>query len=281
MAQITFPVGRMIGGDLYKLEPVLDDDGKPKIKSDGTEAKSCSVGVAFKKDEGVHWTQTPWGAEIFKIGQAAYPAEHASLSFAWKVTDGDSSVPNKKGRAPNANENYRGHWVLWFSQSWLPELYATRGGNVYTALVEPNAILPGYYIKVLADVVANKPRQGAKRHTPGVYLNPSAIALVAEGERIKRDVDVSAFSTVPDVLPPGVIPLSVVGGPSFAPAVAGFAAPVANPAFLQVPPPAAPRPPSAPVARAMTPAAQGATYAQMIELGWTDELLILHGMVQP
>ena len=39
-------------------------------------------------------------------------------------------------------------------------------------------------------------------------------------------------------------------------------------------------PPAAPV-RQMTPAAQGATYEQMIAAGWTDELLIQHGMMMP
>ena len=263
MTQVIFPVGRMVSGDLYKMFPRTDNFGKPKIGKTGQPEMQCNFGFAIAKGAETHWSQTEWGAEIFKIGKAAYPAEYASPSFAWKITDGDSSVPNKKGRAPNTNENYRGHWVIWFSQGWLPKLCNADGSQ---ELVGHDAIVPGFYIRVMGDVKSNAPSP-----SPGVYINPSAVALIGEGDRIATEVNTSAFATAPAALPPGARPVT--------PAVAGFAPPVVpNPAFLQVPPPA-PRPPVIPPARVMTPAAQGATYAQMIEAGWTDELLIQHGMM--
>jgi len=43
---------------------------------------------------------------------------------------------------------------------------------------------------------------------------------------------------------------------------------------------AAAPPPAAPV-RTMLPAANGATYEAMIAAGWTDAMLVQHGMMAP
>ena len=274
MTQVIFPVGRMVGGDLYTLEPVVDKHGVQKINKAGQPSFSCSVGVAIKKGAEAHWAETAWGTEIHSIGKAGYPQEHASPFFAWKIKDGDSLVPNKKGRVARDNENYRGHWIVWFSQSWLPALFARVATGKLRELGLTEKVRLGDYLQVQGDIKDNRPSE-----SPGVYLNPSAVLFVGEGERIASEVDVSALESAPAAaLPPGARPLT--------PAVAGFGAPAAvappvvvpNPAFLQVPPPA-PRPPAVPAARVMTPAAQGATYAQMIEAGWTEELLVQHGMV--
>lgn len=64
-----------------------------------------------------------------------------------------------------------------------------------------------------------------------------------------------------------------------APAVVAPPAPVAA-APIPPAPNAAPPVPTAPV-RVMTAAAQGATYEQLITAGWTDALLVQHGMMLP
>jgi hypothetical protein len=109
--------------------------------------------------------------------------------------------------------------------------------------------------------------------TPGVYLNPVAVALVGEGDPIASDVDTTnvGFGAAP--MPVGARPVAAVA-PQFAPAPAAPVVVVPSPAFLQPAPP--PAPPAGPV---MTAKAGGATYAQMIAANWTDALLREHGMM--
>lgn len=79
---------------------------------------------------------------------------------------------------------------------------------------------------------------------------------------------------------------------AYAPPVAAPVPVVPNVGFVQVPPPAGPVvmppppsipavavPPPAPPVRQMTAAAGGATYESMIAAGWTDALLVQHGMM--
>ena len=60
MAEILFPVGRMIGGSLYKAQPVLDSFGKPKVDPVSGQARTeFNFGVAIPKTPNVHWSQEP------------------------------------------------------------------------------------------------------------------------------------------------------------------------------------------------------------------------------
>lgn len=260
------PTGRMIGGDLYKMFPVTDSFGKPKMKQDGvTPREEINFGVAVPKAGETHWNQTPWGAQIWEAGKAAYPQAFTSPAFAWKITDGDSTIPNKKGVVPNGREGYRGHWVVWMKQGWAPRIVNADG----SVELGPNAILPGYYVRVIVTALGNAPSP-----TPGVFLNPKAVALMATGDVIETasQVDTSAFATTQaGALPAGARPV-VAAEPAFAGVTAA-----PNPAFLSVPPP----PPPAPKGRTMTAAAGGATYEAMIAAGWTDALLVQHGMMLP
>lgn len=275
MSVIIFPTGRLVGGSLDKLFPRTDNFGKPKMKADGTPSLETKIGFAIRKGVETHWNQTPWGAQVYEIGKAAYPREHVVPSFAWKIADGDSTVPNKKGNINANNENYRGCWVIWFSQSWLPKLCNADG----SAELPHGSIKIGYFVKVMAEVLGNAPAP-----SPGVYLNPSAVALVAEGDEIASEVDTAAFAaTATDPLPPGARPVTaaVPGFAAAAPAPAAaapYVAPAPDARFLAVPPPVAAAPP--PVRR-MTPAAQGVPYEAYVEKGWTDALLIQHGMMLP
>jgi len=305
MAEILFPVGRMIGGSLYKAQTVLDSFGKPKVdQATGQARTEYNFGVAIPKTPNLHWSQEPWGAQIKAVGDAAYPNQSSNPSFAWKIIDGDSSVPNKKNRRPCDQEGYRGNWVLWFKQSWAPKLVNADGSQ---ELKEPDAIVPGYFVQVYGSVKGNAPSP-----TPGVFLNPIAVALAGYGERIEtisvdtasvgfgagpKPMGMSATPVAGMVTPPANVsvgnpygaaqpvpltPGAVSAAPGYAPAMnatlgsAGYAttSPSSpNPAILQVPPiPAAPR-------RVMLPAANGATYEQMIAAGWNDQLLVQHGMM--
>lgn len=262
MKELITPVGRMIGGDLYKMFPVKDNFGKPKMSKDGvTPAESMSMGVAIPKGAETHWNQTEWGAQIWSEGQTAYPQAFAAPAFAWKITNGDSVIPNKRGITPVSREGYPGHWVMWLSQTWFPRIVSADGSVELAA----GAVLPGYYVRVLLTVKGNAPSP-----SPGVYLNPKAVSLAGEGELIETSsqVDTSVFAATPaGKMPVGARPVAAAE-----PAFAGVTA-TPNPAFLLVPPP--------PLVHRMTPLAGGATYEAMITAGWSDALLVQHGMMLP
>jgi hypothetical protein len=267
MTEILLPVGRMIGGSMYKPQPRTGNDGKPIVNTrTGEVEQSYSFGLAIPKNPGeASWSQTAWGATIRKIGDDAYPGQSQSPTFAWKITDGDSVIPNKKNRRPCDQDGYPGNWILWFSQAWAPKLVNANGT---VELTEDGAIVPGYFIEVYCNAVANKPRPGAS-HTPGIYLNPMAVALAAYGQRIESSsVDTVAvgFGAKAAALPVG--------------------ASTTPPSAMQVPqqqPDAIPNFPSPPVApnvaitKVMLPTANGIAYEAYIAQGWTDELLRQHG----
>lgn len=259
MPDILFPAGRMVGGNLDTLFPVMDDNTKlQKIGKDGKPMFDCSFGCAIPKAHAAEqWQQTPWGKTIYDTGAAAHPALVASPAFSWKVADGDSVLPNKKGKRPCDKAGHPGHWVIWFSQGWLPKRVNATGD-----IELPNgAIVPGYYIQVFGSVAGNKL---VPNGTPGVYLNPIAVALVGEGEKIVTDVDTTKVGFGAASLPAGARPV-VAAAPQFA---APAPTPAPNPAILHVPAPV-------PVAQhVMTAKAAGATYEQFMATGqWTDALM--------
>ena len=276
----TTPVGRLVMGSLYKPQ-TTDADGKPLVVKSGPNAGQPKVtyffALAIPKNPGeTHWSQTPWGATIYKAGSEAFPQACQAPSFAWKVVDGDSTIPNKKGIAPITREGYKGNWVISFSSGFAPKIYNNDGSQ---AIVEPDAVKLGYFVQVNADVDGNGSNQN-----PGVYINHSMVALSAYGPEIVVGADASSVGFGQAPLPAGATttPPAAFTPPAQPAPVAAAPAPMPtpNPAFLQPPVPAAP--PVAPVAPAhvMLPPAQGATYEAMIAAGWTDALLVAHGMMQ-
>lgn len=309
MQEILYPVGRLVGGSLYRSNDVTEADGKtPKLDADGKKKKSYSVGVAFPKVPGQHWGSSEWGAKIWAEGHAGFPnGEAQAATFAWKIIDGDSMIPNKRGNKPAENEGYPGHWVVWFSGTFAPKTCNANGSVQYTDNVE--RIKPGHFVQVLGTCKDNKPSQ-----SPGVYQNFVMVAHSGFGPEIATgsSVDAAAVgfgatplpagaSAVPlgqTALPGGAQPPATPGAPAI-PAVAQVAQPaqpaapaassiVPNQAFLNPPVPGAmPAPgavpmPAAPVVRTymMTAAAQGYTREQFVASGqWTDDTLIAAGMM--
>lgn len=292
MSEVLFPVGRMIGGNLYKMFQRKNDDGTPKFQQDGvTPVMQASFGVAFAKDPAFpHWSQTSWGQKVMSVGAAGYPDHYQHPDFAWKVTDGDAKNGKKPGsKAPCTLAGYPGHWVIWFSQSWQPKLCNADGTQVLT---QEDAIVPGYFVQVLADVIDNKPSKSA-----GVYMNPKAVALSGYGEKIvgAGEVDTTkagfggALPAGASAVPVGAMtaaapaPLTLAAAPAPAsaapilPAIPVVVQP--NTAYMAPPPVAAPAPPPVAVPRIVKNATTGesADYAQMCSIGWTDALLAQHG----
>ena len=277
MAEILLPVGRMIGGSLYKPQPRTDNFGKPKIGKDGKPETGFNFGVAIPKMPGhTHWAQTDWGAQIRAVGVAASPGICDTPSFAWKITDGDSQIPNKKNRRPCDQEGYPGHWVMWFGQSWAPKICNANGTQ---ELTDPDVAVPGDWVQVFTSVKSNLPSP-----TPGVYLNPLAVAFVGyhqNGRIVVSSVDTAAVGFGQAPLPPGVTatPPAQMAPPSAVavPTAPQYAPPPTVPAAYIPPVPAAPNtaifhvpvvpptmPGAAPAAPGYSPAmtaAPNATYA--------------------
>ena len=102
--ELTTPLGRLVAGSLYKAND-KDWQGNPLTTKTGANAgKSRSeffFALAIPKGAEQHWSQTLWGQEIFNCACAGFPnGEPQRPDFAWKITDGDSQVPNKAGNAP-------------------------------------------------------------------------------------------------------------------------------------------------------------------------------------
>lgn len=315
---ITSPVGRMVWGSLYEAQ-TKDYDGKPLVSKTGANAGKPRVdypfGVAFPKGAevaaaaakgyaaGMAWVLTDWGSQIYAKGYEQFPNQAAWPTFAWKVTDGDSAVPNRKGNKPVESEGFPGHWVLRFGSGYPPNLYSCVGqppGATPPALVEKNAIMPGYFVQVAFEVDGN-----GNQANPGVYINHKMVCLIAYGPTI-------ASGTAPDPAKAGFgVGVSLPPGASLTPP-AGITAPppvtapapntgvtppppqaahqpqagtppppvvvVPQPAILAVPPP--PQAVQQP-AKVMLPKAGGTPYADYIAKGWTDAQLVQHGYMAP
>lgn len=296
-AKITFPIGRLVWGSLYKAE-TTDYDGNPLTIKTGPDAgkqtQRYAFGVAIPKT-GRPWWEESWGAEIFKEASASFSRnEPQRPDFSWKITDGDSTLCKKGSDKPiNTKAGHAGHWVLSFSSSFPPKLYADNGTR---QLVEQDVVKVGYFIQVAGTVAGN-----GNANNPGVFINHDMVNFSAYGEEIYIGADPTAVG-FGGALPVGASATPPAG--SFAPA--GFsatppampAAPIglpAAPAGLPASPvglpatpaslPAAPAPLPVPAPAPVIPAApmlqqvQGAQYTieQCRAGGWSDDQIVNAG----
>lgn len=288
--ELLTPVGRLVQGSLYEPQ-TTDAEGKPLTIRTGANAGQSRVeyyfALAIAKGAERHWAETPWGAKIWAVGHAGFPNGQAdSPHFAWKIQDGDSTIPNKAGRKNCDREGYPGHWVLNFASGFAPSIHNEDGTK---QIVETNFVNLGDYIQVFGSVADN----GATQQ-PGVYLNHSMVAFSRYGNRIVLGADPKTVGFGKSPIPAGALntppegrfnPASPATTPP--PALGNPAAPTQPPA-MPAPVGSAPPPhygiltPPAPVTpvRVMLPAAEGFTYEQLISAGWTDAMLIQHGKMQ-
>src|SRR5690348_16611688 len=122
--ELLTPVGRLVRGSLYNGSSV-DMNNQPRVYKTGPNAGQPRIdfffAVALKKGLERHWAETPWGAGIWKVGHAGFHQGQAnSPTFAWKIKDGDHTVPHKSGIRACDHEGYTGHWVLDFSSAFAP-----------------------------------------------------------------------------------------------------------------------------------------------------------------
>lgn len=289
--EITTPVGRLVGGHPMNSNPAVDDrTGQPKLQADGvTPRTEVYLGVAIPKAGETHWNQTTWGALIHQQAAADWPnGEYNAPAFAWKIVDGDSQVPNKRGRKPCEREGYPGHWVLNLATGLPIKCYHAGRYDPTQQIQNKVEIKPGDYCRVLVTCRGNNPSQ-----SPGVYLNPSLFELTRAGVEIVLDTGPSAsdaFGGSAPQLPPGAQVDTAVAPPAVpqptAPAVPtaqpSAAPPVQQPVtpapdFLNppgaapAPQPAAAPPPAAPEPVRYLLNGQAYTEAQLTGAGWSAE----------
>ena len=248
--------------------------GQPKFQQDGVTPRTESyVGVAIQKGAEQHWNQTEWGAKIWNQAQTDWPrGDSGAPSFAWKITDGDSQIPNKRGRKPCEREGYPGHWVLQLATGLPIKCYHAGKYEPIHQIQDKNEIKPGDYCRVLVSVRGN-----VSSESPGMYLNPHLFELSRAGVEIILDTGPSAADAFGGSAPQ--IPASAQTAPiaSAAPAIPQqlaappFAARVLPaPDFLNPPGAVAPPPaiPAAPTMRLVS----GQPYSEdaLRAGGWND-----------
>jgi hypothetical protein len=311
----TTPVGRLVWGSVHEAQAKKDQAGKDKLVASGANAgqvlKMFDFGIAIPKTQ-QHWASEPdWGQKIWAEGHGAWPNGQAQRAdFSWKVTDGDSAIPNKKGIKPCDRQGYPGCWVLAFSGMGAPAIYDSTSGAVLPSNV-PDLIQPGDEVQVNGSVVSNESDQ-----TAGVYLNHHGVCWRGRSAKgrisVGPQVDTSGFGA-------GVAPGATAAAPALANAVPGApaapgvpaapaapvtappvpaAAPIAaptvpvvpNPAYTPagavspapaVPTPPAPQAPAAPAGPVVTAkaAAEGLTYAALKGAGWNDDQMRQAGYI--
>jgi hypothetical protein len=296
MIDITTPVGRLVSGHPMVSHPVIDDKTKlPKLAHDGTPRIEFYVAIAIPKGAEQHWNQTEWGQQIYNEGVAGWPnGEHGAPNFAWKITDGDSQVPNKNGKKPCEREGWAGHWIIGAKNGFAINCYRLGAYNPVTdQLQTKEAIKCGDYIRLVLNVKGNAPSQ-----SPGVYINPTMCELYQAGVAIVSEnaPDPSAtFGAVQGVLPQGAqvdanVPATQPGAMATPPANATVMAAGAVPqSVINNPGMGAPPAPGTAVAPApdiLTPPApaqadyniningQVYSHAALIAQGWTEEQLM-------
>lgn len=296
------PVARMVKGDLFEMR-TTDADGNPLVTKNGPNAgqprSECYFAMAIRKDDPAF---PAFWAVLAGEAQRGFPhlfgadGKCIKPDFAWKMTDGDSIIPNARGNRPCDQEGYPGHWVFHFTTGIAPKVYHVGKETQGLEITDSNIARRGYYYQVFGTVRSN---DDARK--PGLYLNPRFVRLCGYGDEIVSGPDVaSAMKTAPaPTLPPGASALPIGGAttpaapaapavaavPALVPGAAVTPAAPATPATVpgQVPPPARDflTPPVAPVAPApvkqMTAKAGGATYEQFVAQGWTDAQMIEQG----
>lgn len=246
----VMPTGRIVAGHPLVAQQVKDNHGAAKIGKDGQPMYQYYFGYAIPKQGEQHWSQTAWGQLIYNEGAQAFQrGEYQSPTFAWKITDGDSPIPNKKGKIPNQQEGYAGHWILNLSTSLPFACYKLNSQfGTLTECTSDKDFKRGDYGRVTIVVKGNADANG-NAQTPGVYLNPVAFCMDKEGTAIVGDsvynVDATAafggtVQAAPQMQAPnmGVPPMQQMQPPA--------APQMQAPVNQQMQPPAAGVPPTTP-----------------------------------
>lgn len=197
--QLITPVGRLVAGHPMDKRNKQDDKTEEiKCFADGRPMQESFVGLAFPKQGESHWKETEWGAQIYKEAVTGWPrGEYETRDFSWKITDGDSTVPNKKMIAPCTREGYPGHWVIFATTFMDIKCYHVNKYEPQLQIRDPSQIKRGDYCRLLINVKPNGSSKNA-----GMYINPELFELTRAGVEILTGASaVTAFGGTEPVIP--------------------------------------------------------------------------------
>jgi hypothetical protein len=176
-------------------------DGAPVLKEDGTPLMEDYIAVAVQKGAEVQhaptqqlqpqdaWRLTEWGQRVVARAQQDWPnGEWQMPAFAWKIEDGDSQIPNQKGKKNCDREGFPGHWIIKGRTGWGIKCW--NGSNPQGAMVEildKEKIKTGDYCDAAFQIVGNGSTQ-----TKGMYINPTHFVFTRAGDQIVTEVGSSA-----------------------------------------------------------------------------------------
>ena len=271
--ELTSPRGRLVQGDAFEPQ-TKDQNGAPLTIKTGPNAGQLTqkwfMAVAFQKDDP---TTLPYLQKMAEHARTCWPAYFAAFNantpplfgcshprFSIKIMDGDGLDDNGKSNA--AKDGFAGCYVVKYSTSIkAPGVWQEPNFDDMAQITDPRALPCGYYVRVLHTVSSNENDQ-----RPGMYVNLDKVAISADqagAAVIQRGTSAAdAFGGAGGATPPPTTPPAVP-------------APVTPP-----PPPHSGYMDAAPAGPVMLPAAGGATYDAMKAAGWTDDMLIQHGMMQ-
>ena len=258
--EYLYVTGRLVQGDVFEPQ-TKNMQGGPLVTKTGEPKVQYFIAVAVAKTD--QKMREAWN-RIQAIAQGGFPGgQTARPDFAWKVIDGDA--PQHAGKT-----GFPGCFVFRLSSGFSIKAYQRDSRGELVQVVDPKAIKRGYYVRAAFTCTPN-----GDNLKPGVYLNAWVVELVGYGEEIVSGPDGAALlgAAGAAVLPPGASSTPVASG-----------APPAMPGLPGMPPPAMPGIVPAPdflKPPIMTPKANGLSYQQFIEQGWTKELLIQHGYMLP
>lgn len=303
--RLTSPRGRFVQGDAFEAQ-TKDQQGAPLTIKTGPNAgqptKRWFMAVAFSKADPATMLYL---MELARFAASAWPMYFPNGAiptpplfgcthprFSFKIMDGDGVDDN--GRPNSAKPGFAGCWIVKYSTSiQAPGVWQEPNFDEMARLTDPRQCPRGYYVRVNHTVQSNDNDQ-----RPGLYVNLDKVALSADqaGAEVIQTGPTAAEafggtpSSPPAYAPPSYAPTPAAPAPAYTPAAptpAPAAPAPAMPSPGSAPAPVAPppysgyipaAPPAAPV-RQMLPAANGATYEQMIAAGWTDAMLVQHGMM--
>lgn len=238
--------------------------------------------------------------------------------FSIKIMDGDGVDDN--GKPNNTKEGFAGHWIVKYSTSiQAPGVWHESNLDEMARVTDPRELPRGFFVRIFGSWDGNQNDQRPGMYSnlskvaivrPGevIQSGPSAADAFGGGGQTQT----SAPPTPPAPAAPGgdvLVPTGKDGQTIAGLQAAGWTeqqmidggyatkpTPPTPPAAPPVPPapPAPPKPPAPPHTGfmdvdpngppsgfKMLPAAGAATYKSMIDAGWTQELLVQHGMVGP
>ena len=176
--------GRIVMGHPVKRQTMTDDKGNKLFNDDGTTKTQHFFVLAVPKGAEQDWKQTEWGQKVLQVASNGYRnGEVNRPDFSWKVEDGDSQIPNKKGRKNCDTEGHPGHWIIKCTTQLHCPCFPYNKYSPFDAITDENAVKCGDYYMISIECADNT-NKGAPAKTPGVYMNPKASVFIRSGVEI-------------------------------------------------------------------------------------------------